>query len=131
MVRLGTEHGNGVPTLSLWLGERCKEEGLSYRKVAARAGVSHATIAAIKNGNRPSATTVVKLAAAFGGNGQHQRMALEDILLGLCGYKSKKGEVDVSEPLGRLMDKVSHFNESQTKVIEQFVDFVAKVGSNV
>ena len=124
------EPGNEVPTLSLWLGERCKDEGLSYRKVAARAGVSHATIASIKNGNRPSAATVVKLAAAFGGNGQHQRMATEDILLSLCGYKSKKSE-DISEPLGRLLDKVSHFDESQIKVIEQFVDFVAKVGGRL
>lgn len=120
------EYGNGVPTLSLWMGERCKNEGLSYRKVAAMAGISHATVADIIKGARPSATTIMKLATAFGGNG-HQRMALEDILLGLCGYKSMNSAF-ISEPLGRLLDKVKHFDESQIEVIEHFVDFVAKVG---
>lgn len=130
---LGTDvkpgNGNrGSPTLSVWLEKRCKDEGLSYRKAAAMTGVSHATIAEIINGNRPSAATIVKLASAFSGNGQHQKAVLEDLLLSLCGYKSKQSEEEVSEPLGRLMDKVSHLNDAQLSIVEQFADFVAKIG---
>lgn len=114
------------PDLAMWLEKRRNAEGLSLRKVAARTGVSHATIAEIINGDRPSAATIVKLAAAFAGDGQHQRAALEDLLLTLSGYKSKPEAL--SEPLGRLMDKMSHFNEAQLAVIEEFADFVAKLG---
>jgi transcriptional regulator with XRE-family HTH domain len=116
------------PTIAMWLSNRCKDEKLSYRKVAARTGLSHGTIAEIIGGARPSAATVVKLAAAFSPDGQHQRTALEDLLLRLCGYRSGEKEVELSEPLGRLMDKVSHFSEAQLHIVEQFAEFVAKVG---
>ena len=43
-------------SLGRWLKERCDKGHLSLRQMAARAGLSHATIAAImKKGNRPSA----------------------------------------------------------------------------
>lgn len=119
-----------APNLAAWLEKRCKDEKLSYRRAAAKASISHATIAAIRRGNRPSAAIIVKLANAFSDSGKCQRGALEDFLLSLCGYRSKQDEVGVSEPLGRLIDKTRHFNEAQLKIIEQFADFVAKAGDS-
>lgn len=110
-----------------WLGKKCKEERLSYRKAAEKAGLSHATIADIIGGNRPSATTIKKLAGAFCGNGEHQRAALEDFLLSLCGYRSERKEGELSEPLARLMDKLSEFSEAQLELMERFADFVTKI----
>lgn len=132
---LGTDKPVGSETreplsLAAWLEKRCKDEKLSYRKAASKAHISHATIAAIKKGNRPSAAIIVKLASAFSDSGLHQRGAVEDLLLRLCGYRSKQDGVEISEPLGRMIDKVSHFNEAQLKIIEQFADFIAKAGEN-
>ena len=123
--------GSGKPDLSslgYWLRERCQAEGLSLRKAAARAGVSHATISDIISGGRPSAATVVKLAKAFSGNGQHQKAALEDFLLSLCGYRSDRAEGRLREPLARLMDKLSEFSDAQLEIMEHFADFVTKSG---
>lgn len=123
--------GSGRPDLSslgYWLRERCQAEGLSLRKAAARVGVSHATISDIISGGRPSATTVVKLAKAFSGNGQHQKAALEDFLLSLCGYRSDRTEGRLREPLSRLMDKLGHFSDAQLEIMEHFADFVTKLG---
>ena len=117
-----------LTTLGGWLGKKCQEERLSYRKAAEKTGLSHATIADIINGNRPSAATVKKLAEAFSGNGEHQRVAMEDFLLSLCGYRSEKKEGELSEPLARLMDKLSEFSEAQLEIMERFADFVTKIG---
>lgn len=100
---------------------------MSYRQAAARAGLSHATIAIAINGARPAAETIKKLSAAFGGNGQHQRVALEDYLLTLCGYRSELPEIKLSEPLARLVDKLSHYNEAQLQLMDQFADYIAKI----
>jgi len=121
----------GRPTISLWLENRCRNDKLSLRKAAAKIGISHNTVASIINGERPSAETIMKLAVAFSENGQYQRTALEDFLLSLCGYRSVQKEVEITEPLGRLMDKVSHFNETQLQIVEQFADFIAKVGDGL
>ena len=118
----------GLSSLGYWLRERCQAEGLSLRKAAARAGVSHATISDIISGGRPSAATVVKLAKAFSGNGQHQKAALEDFLLSLCGYRSDRAEGRLREPLARLMDKLSEFSDAQLEIMEHFADFVTKSG---
>jgi len=109
-----------------WLEQRCLDEGLSLRKTAAKADLSHATVADIINGGRPSADTIRKLAAAFSGNGRHQKVALEDYLLILCGYRSARMEGELSEPLARLMDKLSQLNDEQLRIVEQFIDFAAK-----
>jgi len=118
-----------LKTLGKWLGKKCQEEHLSYRKAAEKAGLSHVTIAEIINGKRPSAATVKKLAEAFSGNGEHQWVALEDFLLILCGYRSEKKEGEISEPLARLMDKLSEFSEAQLEIMGRFADFVTKIGN--
>lgn len=122
--------GKGEPaTLAAWLERRCKDERLSYRQAAKNTGVSHATIAAIRKGVRPSAATVVKLAKGFGDNGKNQRAALEDYLLTLCGYRSGNQEVKSSELLAKLLDKLSNFDEEKLKLVEAFVDFSATLGN--
>lgn len=118
---------DGDKTLARWLAERCQEEHLSLRDAAAKADLSHTTIADIRNGGRPSAETIKKLAGAFGGNGQHQRAALEDLLLTLSGYRSNRPEGELSEPLARLMDKLSQFSDAELEIMGSFADFIAKV----
>ncbi len=127
-VRLGS--GKGEPaTLAKWLEKRCKDEKLSYRQAASKAHISHATVATIRKGTRPSAATIVKLAEAFGNNGKNQRSALEDYLLTLCGYRSGNQAAKSTEPLARLLDRLSHFDEEKLKLVEAFVDFSATLGN--
>ena len=120
---------SGHPPISLWVEEQCRTEKLSLRKAAAKIGVSHTTIASIIKGERPSPGTIAKLATAFASSGQHQREALEDLLLGLAGYRSERAAGDVNEPLARLLDKVTDFTPEELEVMEQFADFIAKVGT--
>ena len=114
-----------------WLRERCRDERLSYRQAAARAGLSHATIAVVINGARPSATTIVKLAAAFSNDGPNQRVVLEDYLLTLCGYRSQRLEMKLSEPLARLVDKLGHYNEAQLQLVDQFASYISRLNEPV
>ena len=111
-----------------WLEERCKGEGLSLRQAATKTGLSHATIAEIINGGQPSAETIRKLAVAFSDGDGHHRQALEDTLLILSGYRSERTEGDLSEPVSRLLDKLSRFSEPQLKVMERFADFISEMG---
>jgi len=111
--------------LGSWLAERCQQESLSLRQAAAKTGISHATVADIIKGGRPSPETVKKLAGAFAGNGDHEKMALEDELLVLAGYRSERPEVQLSLPMAQLLDKLSKFNVRQLKVMGHFADFVA------
>jgi transcriptional regulator with XRE-family HTH domain len=120
--------GREAINLATWLEQRCREEGLSYRQAAAKAGISHASIAGIRKGARPSAATIVKLARAFADEGSNQKVVLEDYLLGLCGYRSTRPEITRSEPLARLMDKLSQCDAERLKLIEYFVDFSATLG---
>ncbi|MBA7586616.1 hypothetical protein ES708_28618 [subsurface metagenome] len=123
----GVGSGNHAKTLADWLASRCREEKLSLRQFGARAKLSHATISAIIKGTRPSGATIVKLAAAFSADGSAQRGALVDYLLGLCGYRSERpGEF--SEPIARLLDKMSRFSEPQLRVMERFADFLSETG---
>ena len=111
--------------LGQWLKERCKAERLSLRQAAVRSGLSHATIADIMKGTSPSPETIRKLALAFGENG-NERLALEDSLLILAGYRTQRpdGE-DISQPLARLMDKVANFSEPQLKLMARFAEYLA------
>jgi len=112
--------------LSQWLKDRCQKEGLSTRQAAARTGLSHATISDIINGaSLPSPETIKRLAKAFGEDG-NERMALEDSLLILAGYRTQRpdGE-DLSQPLARLMDKVANFSEPQLKLMARFAEYLA------
>ena len=113
--------------LGQWLEARCREERLSLRQAATKTGLSHATIAGIKNGVQPSAETIKKLAEAFSGNGQ-ERLALEDSLLVLAGYRIERPEgVELSQPVSRLLDKLAQFSEPQLKIMERFADFIAQM----
>jgi transcriptional regulator with XRE-family HTH domain len=120
----GTSSKNGF---SKWLEQRCLEECLSLRKLAARAGVSHATVAEVKKSGRPSAATIKKLAAAFSNDGPNQRAALEDYLFTLCGFRSQPPEIKLSEPLARLVDKMSHYDEEKLQLVEQFADYISRL----
>ena len=112
--------------LSQWLKDRCKAEGLSTRQAAARTGLSHATISDIINGaSLPSPETIKRLAKAFGEDG-NERLALEDSLLILAGYRTQRPDgQDISQPLARLMDKVADFSEPQLKLMARFAEYLA------
>ena len=103
--------------LGQWLEERCKKENLSLRRAATRSGLSHATIAHIANGARPSGETVRKLARAFA-DGPNARLALEDKLLTLAGYRTERPREELNDLLAQLIDKVKDVNESQIKIID-------------
>ncbi|MBA7637670.1 hypothetical protein ES703_45316 [subsurface metagenome] len=107
-----------------WLAERCREEGLSLRQAAAKTGLSHTTIDAIMGGGSASAATIRKLAQAFAGNGQ-RRLVLEDKLLILAGYRTPRDGEELSEPLARVIDKLSQFSKSHLKLMEHFADFIS------
>ncbi|MBU0847370.1 helix-turn-helix domain-containing protein [Patescibacteria group bacterium] len=114
-------------SLGTWLKTLCQKEGLSLREAATKTGLSHATVASIQRGeNHVTAGTIRKLARAFGGDG-HEGLALEDRLLILAGFRSERqGEV-LSEPLGRLLDKMKGFSEPKLKLIASFADFLAEM----
>ena len=113
--------------LGKWLEETCKQERLSLRQAASKTGLSHATIDDIIKGGGASAETIRKLAQAFGGDGR-EMLALEDKLLILSGYRSERPEgEDLSEPMARLLDRLSGFSEPQLKMVERFAEFLAEM----
>lgn len=114
--------------LGSWLEEICKRERLSLRQAAAKTGLSHATISDIIKGVQPTSESIKKLAEAFSGNGDHHRQSVEDLLLTLSGYRSKREGSELSEPVARLMDKISQFSKPQLKVMGRFADFIAEMG---
>ncbi len=118
------EHSSG---LGEWLKAKCDEEGLSLRQVATKVGVSHQTIAGLIDGKKALPQTIKKLAKAFGGD-HHQRIALEDKLLCLAGYRTERPEEELSEPLARLSDKLGQFSEPQLMIMEHFADYISEIG---
>ncbi len=120
--------GEGPPTtLGDWLKGTCEKQGLSLRQVAARSSLSHGTIAGIIKGSHPSPHTVRKLAECFAGEG-HERLALEDNLLVLAGYRTQRPEgQNLNQPLARLMDMVSRLSEPQLKLVISFAEFLADI----
>lgn len=118
--------GNEVSTLGEWLQAKCEEEGLSLRQMATKVGVSHQTIAGLVNSRKALPQTIKKLAKAFGGD-HHQRIALEDKLLCLAGYRTERPEEALSEPLARLLDKLDGLDVAQLGIVEQFTDFIQKM----
>ena len=115
------------PTLANWLKDRCQQEHLSLRKASAMTDLSHSTLADIINGGRASAETIKKLALAFG-DGNNNRLALEDKLLILAGHRSQRPEGDsFSEPLAQLLDKISQFDEEKLKLMQHFADFISRM----
>lgn len=118
-----------IISLGQWLEQMCEREGLSLRKAAVKTGLSHGTIGDIIKGVKPSGETIRKLAHAFGGNGK-RCLVLEDELLILAGYRTGRSDEELSEPMARLIDRVSEFSESQLKVMSRFADFLAETEEN-
>jgi len=114
--------------LAQWLEERCREESLSLREAGKRAGMSHATIGDIMKGARPSGDTIRKLAGAFSGNGNQQKLVLEDELLIMAGYRSPRpdGGGETNQPLAKLMDAVSEFSRLQLKLMLYFAEYLSE-----
>ena len=97
------------------------------RRAATKTGLSHATIQHIINGGSVSSESIRRLAQAFGGDG-NERLALEDAMLIIAGHRTRRPEgQELSQPLARLIDMVSRFNESQLKLMAHFVEFLAKM----
>ena len=119
----------GQETLGEWLAEQCRKERLSLRQAGARTGLSHATIRDTINGARAFPETIRKLAQGFSGDGTNGRLALEDHLLVLAGYRTPRPDKEEpSQPLAQLIDRLSPFSEPQLKIIGRFADFLAEVG---
>lgn len=125
--RPSANDSNGAKGLGTWLKERCKEEHLSVRQAAAKVGISHATISDIIHGSRPSAITIRKLAEGFGNNDEH-RAELNDLLLGLSGFRSNKSKEETSEPRARVIDQLGHLDFEQLEIVEQLTSFITKAG---
>lgn len=101
---------------------------MSLRQATAKTGLSHATIDDIRKGGRASAQTIRKLAEGFSESGDHQKLALEDELLVLGGYRTQRPEgQELSQPLARLMDIISGFSEPQLKIMSRFAEFLAEI----
>ena len=99
------------------------------RQAAVKTGLSHATIADIIKGASPSPETVKKLAQAFGGS-SNEKLALEDNLLILAGYRTPRSEgEEPSVPLAQLIDRLNQFSEPQIKIMTRFADFLAETDS--
>jgi len=118
----------GPPTpLGDWMKETCKKQGLSLRQVAARTNLSHGTIADIIKGAHPSPKTIRKLAECFAGQG-YERLALEDELLVLSGYRTRRPEgQNLSPSLARLMDAASQLSGPQFRLMMRFAELLADV----
>ncbi|MBA7708125.1 hypothetical protein ES703_117015 [subsurface metagenome] len=113
--------------LATWLEDRLRREHLSLRQAAEKTGLSHATIADIRNGVRPCPETIMKLAQHFGG-GTNERLSLEDQLLVLAGYRTPRPEgEELTEGMARLMDKVKEFNEPRLRIMWDFADLLADI----
>jgi len=115
--------------LAAWLTEVCREAGLSsLRQTSVKTGLSHATVADILSGNRPSPETIRKLAGAFSQNGINEKITLEDQLLVMAGYRTPRPEgTEPSQLQSRLMDKLAQFDEHQIKLVAHFVDFLSQM----
>ncbi|MBA7555585.1 hypothetical protein ES705_48256 [subsurface metagenome] len=110
-------------SLGQWLQERCKRERLSLRQAAGKTGLSHSTIGDIINGVQPSAETILKLACGFSGDGE-QRLALEDRLMVLAGFRTPRPGEEPNELLAQLIDKERQLTEPQLKMMNRFADFL-------
>lgn len=117
---------NQTTGLGRWLKDMCQKQHLSLREAAAKTGVSHATIRDIINGSSAAPETVRKLAQGFGRDGR-EKLALEDSLLVLAGYRTQRPEEEISVPLARLMDIAIQFDEPQLELMLHFAEFLGKM----
>ena len=118
--------------LGRWLEEKCREQGLSLRQASLKIGISHTGISDLLKGANPSPQTIKKLAQAFSGDGEYHRQALEDELLRLCGYRSERPKAkEFTEPMARLLDKLSGFSEPELKIMSRFADFIRETQTDI
>ncbi len=114
--------------LGRWLKERCQQERLSLRQTAARTGLSHGTVEGIIKGASPSPQTIMKLVHAFART-ENERLALEDHLLILAGYRTQRASVKELPPLvARLLDLIARFNDKKLKLMVDFAEFLTELG---
>jgi len=112
---------------SEWLGKKMEDDNLSLRKAAAMVGISHGTIADILKGVSPTPETIKKLAVAFSGDGSRTRLAMEDELLVMAGYRTEReDEGEISTAMARLMDEVAEFSEPQLRLMTEFAKFLVE-----
>lgn len=112
--------------LSEWLKRTCQREGLSLRQAAARTGLSHSTISGIISGTKAEPETIRRLAHAFGED-HHERLALQDSMLVLAGYRTERIAEELSQPMARLMDLMKQFNEPQLELMAHFAQFLGQL----
>lgn len=112
--------------LGQWVRGVCKRERLSLRQAGVLTGLSHATIRDIINGSQAAPETIKKLANAFG-DGENQKLALEDKLLVLAGHRSRRSDGEISDPMARLLDRVQLLSEPELKILTRFVDFLTEL----
>lgn len=111
-----------------WLKEKCQQEKLSLRQAAARTGLSHGTVEGIIKGASPSPQTIRKLVEAFA-RSENERLALEDHLLMLAGYRTQRASVkELPQPVARLLDLVAQFNDKKLKLVVDFAELLTQVG---
>lgn len=108
--------------LGQWLKEKCKAEHLSFRQMATKVGVSRQTICGLINGTSPSIETIKKLARSFSGNGT-LRLALEDHLFALAGYRERSEELSGQNYLG----VIPLLSPQHQHIIEVLVTELAKI----
>ena len=114
-----------ISGLGQWLRERCEADGLSLRDAAARVGVNHGTIAKIMDGASPSPQTFRRLVRAFAFE-DTERLALEDRLLVLAGYRTPRPDEKGRGLLAVLIDKVSSFDEPRLRRMIAFADSLTR-----
>ena len=116
-----------ISSLAQWLEEKCRQQNLSLRRMSIKTGLSHTTIAVIVKGGRISVDSIAKLAEAFSGNGVRQKLALEDELLVMAGYRTPRPEeAENNQPMAQLMDAISEFSRSQLKLMLCFAEFLGE-----
>lgn len=129
----GAQKGGGINTandLASWVSRRCQQEGLSLRQASLKAGLCHATVAAIVRGGRPSPETIRRLVHFFSqdGAGSAEIVALEDHILTLAGYRLALPEATKSETLRRIEAKLTGCEEPKLALIEQFIEYLNSLG---
>ncbi len=112
-----------------WFKAKCRTEGWSLRQAGIKTGFSHTTISTIVNGSHSvSAATVIKLAHTFSVSGEHHRGVLEDELLMLAGYRTRRPEgQDLSQPQAQLLDATSGLTERQLRLLISLGEFMGEL----
>ena len=115
-----------METIQQWLKERCERERLSSRDAGIKCGLSHVTIAEILNGQGVRADTIKKLVQGFA-TSEAEKLALEDKLLILAGFRSERSESVLTEAQATLIETVKLASKAEVEVILSFVDFLKAI----